>query len=62
MAELQLVVFRLGREQFAAPITRVREILRPVRVALPRETVVPTDLAFPDQAFPSDRVPPAGAE
>ena len=37
MAELQLVVFRLGREQFAAPITRVREILRPVRVArMPR--------------------------
>jgi len=37
MAELQLVVFRLGREQFAAPITRVREILRPVRVSrMPR--------------------------
>ncbi|HXC64646.1 MAG TPA: chemotaxis protein CheW, partial [bacterium] len=34
---LQLVVFRLGREQFAAPITRVREILRPVRVSrMPR--------------------------
>jgi purine-binding chemotaxis protein CheW len=37
VAELQLVVFRLGREQFAAPITRVREILRPVRVSrMPR--------------------------
>lgn len=37
MAELQLVVFRLGSEQFAAPITRVREILRPVRVTrMPR--------------------------
>lgn len=37
MAEIQLVVFRLGSEQFAAPITRVREILRPVRVTrMPR--------------------------
>lgn len=37
MAEVQLVVFRLGSEQFAAPITRVREILRPVRVTrMPR--------------------------
>lgn len=37
MAEVQLVVFRLGTEQFAAPITRVREILRPVRVTrMPR--------------------------
>jgi purine-binding chemotaxis protein CheW len=37
MAEMQLVVFRLGSEQFAAPITRVREILRPVRVTrMPR--------------------------
>ena len=37
MAETQLVVFRLGAEQFAAPITRVREILRPVRVTrMPR--------------------------
>jgi purine-binding chemotaxis protein CheW len=32
VAELQLVVFRLGHEQFAAPITRVREILRPLKV------------------------------
>jgi purine-binding chemotaxis protein CheW len=31
MAETQLVVFKLAGEQFAAPITRVREILRPVR-------------------------------
>jgi purine-binding chemotaxis protein CheW len=31
MAEAQLVVFRLGKEQFAAPIERVREILRPVK-------------------------------
>ena len=31
MAELQMVVFKLAGEQFAAPITRVREILRPVR-------------------------------
>jgi purine-binding chemotaxis protein CheW len=29
--ESQLVVFKLAGEQFAAPITRVREILRPVR-------------------------------
>jgi purine-binding chemotaxis protein CheW len=37
MAELQLVVFRLQGEQFAAPITRVREILRPIRVTrMPR--------------------------
>lgn len=37
MAEAQLVVFRLGSGQFAAPITRVREILRPVRVTrMPR--------------------------
>jgi purine-binding chemotaxis protein CheW len=37
VAELQLVVFRLGREQFAAPITRVREILRPLKVTrMPR--------------------------
>lgn len=37
MAELQLVVFRLDGEQFAAPITRVREILRPIRVTrMPR--------------------------
>lgn len=37
MAELQLVVFRLDGEQFAAPITRVREILRPLRVTrMPR--------------------------
>lgn len=37
MAELQLVVFRLAGEQFAAPITRVREILRPLRVTrMPR--------------------------
>jgi len=31
VAETQLVVFKLAGEQFAAPITRVREILRPVR-------------------------------
>jgi purine-binding chemotaxis protein CheW len=31
MAELQMIVFKLAGEQFAAPITRVREILRPVR-------------------------------
>ena len=31
MAEAQLVVFKLAGEQFAAPITRVREILRPVK-------------------------------
>lgn len=37
MAELQLVVFRLGYGQFAAPITRVREILRPIKVTrMPR--------------------------
>jgi purine-binding chemotaxis protein CheW len=37
VAELQLVVFRLGHEQFAAPITRVREILRPLKVTrMPR--------------------------
>jgi chemotaxis signal transduction protein len=37
VAELQLVVFRLAGEQFAAPITRVREILRPLRVTrMPR--------------------------
>ena len=37
MAELQLVVFRLGHGQFAAPITRVREILRPIKVTrMPR--------------------------
>jgi purine-binding chemotaxis protein CheW len=34
---MQLVVFRLDGEQFAAPITRVREILRPIRVTrMPR--------------------------
>ena len=31
MAETQLVVFKLAGEQFGAPITRVREILRPVK-------------------------------
>jgi purine-binding chemotaxis protein CheW len=31
VAETQLVVFKLAGEQFGAPITRVREILRPVR-------------------------------
>lgn len=37
MAEMQLVVFKLHGEQFAAPITRVREILRPLRVTrMPR--------------------------
>lgn len=37
MAELQMVVFRLQGEQFAAPITRVREILRPQRLTrMPR--------------------------
>ena len=37
MAEMQLVVFRLGHEQFAAPITRVREILRPLKLTrMPR--------------------------
>lgn len=37
MAETQLVVFRLGMGQYAASINRVREILRPVRVArMPR--------------------------
>lgn len=37
MPEMHLVVFRLGHEQFAAPITRVREILRPLRVTrMPR--------------------------
>ena len=37
MAETQLVVFALGGGQYAAPINRVREILRPVRVTrMPR--------------------------
>lgn len=37
MAEIQLVVFKLQGEQYAAPITRVREILRPLRVTrMPR--------------------------
>lgn len=37
MAELQWVVFRLAADQFAAPITRVREVLRPLRVTrMPR--------------------------
>ncbi len=31
VADVQMVVFKLAGEQFAAPITRVREILRPVR-------------------------------
>ena len=37
MAETQLVVFRLGTGQYCAAIARVREILRPVRIArMPR--------------------------
>ena len=37
MAEAQLVVFKLAGEQFGAPITRVREILRPVKATrMPR--------------------------
>jgi purine-binding chemotaxis protein CheW len=37
MAEIQLVVFKLQGEQFAAPITRVREIVRPMRLTrMPR--------------------------
>jgi len=37
MADIQLVVFRLGAGQFAAPIEKVREILRVVKVTrMPR--------------------------
>ena len=40
MADLQLVVFRLGAEQFAAPIARVKEILRPVKATrMPRSAI-----------------------
>lgn len=41
MPEAQLVVFKLAGEQFGAPITRVREILRPVKA-----TRMPRSAAF----------------